>query len=118
MKLPKLNLSAVQSLIDLGKLPVDLIKEFMAKAQALADAWQRILAVPDVEKMIATPKPGGFRPPVTLEDLATWEPEGNFIDSSEITARTKAMSEAMAKEKWAEGFCFAVSLLTMLGGGV
>lgn len=54
--------------------------------------------------------------PVTEETLAGVKPQGHWIDSAETTARVKAMSEAIAKEQWVDGFIIGMQVMAMIAG--
>lgn len=45
-------------------------------------------------------------------------PAGGWMASDELRSTAQRMSEAIAMEKWTEGFMFAVRVVSMLGGGI
>ncbi len=52
----------------------------------------------------------------TTAELTREGPAGGWIASDELRATTQKLSEAIAAEKWVEGFAVAVRLLAAVGG--
>lgn len=48
-------------------------------------------------------------------DFSREAPAGGWIATEELRATAQRMNEAIALEKWTEGFIFAVRLMSMLG---
>ncbi len=51
-------------------------------------------------------------------DLPRRQPAGGWLSPTELRASGRAMAEALAAEKWTDGFLAAIKLVCVLGGAL
>lgn len=114
----KLNPEAIAILIAKGELTAESMKSivsgFLAFFQSLLDL-QKIVASPVVKKVIEQVPMHLDNKPITGETLANWHPVGDWIGDDEINKRVNQMAEAVAVDKFQEGFMLAISIIKMIG---
>lgn len=119
--LPTISPHIIQDLLNAGATSLEALKEavlaFLAALEGLA-TLQTSLQAPGVQNVLqALPAPLS-NVPVTEDVLAGWNPTGVFLSDKEVQARVKAVSAAVASEKWSEGFALALSLISTMGGAL
>lgn len=88
-------------------LDADTIRAFVGAARSVIEALL-------IEQQPATPTPPPGQRDYAAATLARSTPAGGWIGESELRAATQKMNEAIASEKWVEGFMVAVQLLALL----
>lgn len=97
-------------MVQLAKgLDAGAVRAFVTAARHVIDAL--MIEATRLEQ-VRTP---GVRDYATAE-LSREAPGGGWIASDELRATTQKLTEAIAAEKWVEGFVVAVRLLSALGG--
>ncbi|QOJ15657.1 MAG: hypothetical protein HRU75_13845 [Planctomycetia bacterium] len=86
-------------------------RRFVEAARHVVDA---LLIEAERVRQTQTPAPLDYSGSAGLNRAA---PVGGWIATDELRAATQRMSEALAAEKWREGFTAAVAALVMIGGG-
>lgn len=84
---------------------------FVEAARHVVDA---LLIEAERVRQTQTPAPLDYSGDAGLRREA---PAGGWISVDELRAATQRMSEALAAEKWREGFTAAVAAMVMIGGG-
>lgn len=89
-------------------LDADTLKSFVHTARLTIDA---IASEQRAAAAKAAPQPIDY----AAADHDRSAPAGGWIDPQEVKALSAAMTEAIAAEKWADGFVTAIQLLAMVG---
>lgn len=89
------------------KLDADVLKQFVVGVQKVIEALL-------IEQEHVGSQPGPVPVDYNTAGLPRAEPPGGWIGTGELRAASQKMSEAIAAEKWVEGFVFAVQAMGTL----
>ena len=109
-----LSESGLQSLIDAGSLPVELIKEIVERASAHVGGARSSSGGPGNP---ASPRCAGRsqRRSPRHGTRMLWV-SSSPVAMKEIRQRQQELAECIAQEQWIRGFALGLSLLSTLGG--
>ncbi|MBK8913585.1 MAG: hypothetical protein IPM64_03120 [Phycisphaerales bacterium] len=95
----------------LGAIDAPTARRFVEAARHVVDA---LLIEAERVRQVQTPAPLDY---AGSAGLSRQSPPGGWISSDELRAATQRMSEALAAEKWREGFVAAIAAIALIGGG-
>lgn len=95
----------------LEKIDVTTLRAFIGAALRVVDA---LLIEAERAGPLGTPAPRDYR----HADMPRTAPPGGWLSAGELRSTAQRMSEAVAAERWVEGFTTAVKLLAVVGGGL
>lgn len=91
-----------------GRIDADTARAFVEAARHVIDAM-----LIEAERVQQTQTPG--RRDYAAAGLDASTPGGGWISHAELRAAAQRVGEAVAAEKWSEGFVAAVKLLALVG---
>jgi hypothetical protein len=94
-----------------GQLDVATVRSFVNAARHVIDAM-----LIESQRVQSAQTPGAKD--YNAAGLSREAPPGGWISHDELRRTSQQMSEAIAAEKWSEGFLFAVQILAAAGGGI
>lgn len=110
------NMAQLLSLIESGALTIDQVKKTVELLYKIVQLVDSMAQDPLVATMMGPSYQDLANAPVTEETLAGVTPQGHWLDPKETTARVKAMTEAIAKEQWVDGFIVGMQVMAMIAG--
>ena len=94
----------------LSKLDPAVIQTFVHTVRKVLDAFR-------IEAAIVSQSATPSSPDYEHGGLSPAPPSGGWITNDELRARVQEFNEAMALEKWIDGFIAGIKVMMFIGGG-
>ena len=110
------SIAEIAQLLKTGAITIEQLIQAVTSLYALAQRIDEMAQDPLVAAYASPLYVDLANAPVTEETLAGVLPQGRWLSPAETTARVKAMSEAIAKEQWVDGFIMGMQVMAMIVG--